>query len=328
MLCGWLIEHRCGGEARAVVSRWSERSLRPDSRGYGAASDIVLRYPKTTLGGHASRRSALTWWLYVSHPEGLLPAGGYRLRDRRRQGRARYFLRCHVRPHQRPGGDRGQATRRSTTSITGSARSRRSARAGCCINLKPFERADGHGRPGAGTPAPQDGSGRRGHDLHAGPIRTSRSAGASRRRSINTRCRMPTSTELVQMGSHSGRRPSTACRSCGTLAPSQKASATSATLEIDRQTAARLGITAQAIDDILYDAFGQRQVATLFTQRQSVSRHRRGRSALSGQHRGAAASLCALLGIGRSSCRSACSAKVERRRLAGARSTTRACFRR
>jgi multidrug efflux pump len=45
-----------------------------------------------------------------------------------------------------------------------------------------------------------------------------------------------------------------------------QASATSATLRIDRDTASRLGITAQAIDDALYDAFGQRQVATLFTQ--------------------------------------------------------------
>ena len=45
-----------------------------------------------------------------------------------------------------------------------------------------------------------------------------------------------------------------------------QASATSATLKIDRDTASRLGITAQAIDDALYDAFGQRQVATLFTQ--------------------------------------------------------------
>jgi multidrug efflux pump len=46
----------------------------------------------------------------------------------------------------------------------------------------------------------------------------------------------------------------------------QQASATSATLVIDRSTASRFGITAQAIDDTLYDAFGQRQVATMFTQ--------------------------------------------------------------
>jgi multidrug efflux pump len=37
-------------------------------------------------------------------------------------------------------------------------------------------------------------------------------------------------------------------------------------LVIDRNTAARFGITAQLIDDTLYDSFGQRQIATLFTQ--------------------------------------------------------------
>jgi multidrug efflux pump len=37
-------------------------------------------------------------------------------------------------------------------------------------------------------------------------------------------------------------------------------------LVIDRATASRLGITPQMIDDTLYDAFGQRQVSTMFTQ--------------------------------------------------------------
>jgi hydrophobe/amphiphile efflux-1 (HAE1) family protein len=37
-------------------------------------------------------------------------------------------------------------------------------------------------------------------------------------------------------------------------------------LAIDRDTAARLGVSPQAIDDTLYDAFGQRQIATMYTQ--------------------------------------------------------------
>ncbi|BDG07895.1 multidrug efflux RND transporter permease subunit [Anaeromyxobacter paludicola] len=37
-------------------------------------------------------------------------------------------------------------------------------------------------------------------------------------------------------------------------------------LVIDRDSAARLGVTPQAVDDALYDAFGQRQVSTIFTQ--------------------------------------------------------------
>ena len=37
-------------------------------------------------------------------------------------------------------------------------------------------------------------------------------------------------------------------------------------VDIDRDTASRLGVTAQAVDDALYDSYGQRFVATTFTQ--------------------------------------------------------------
>jgi multidrug efflux pump len=39
-----------------------------------------------------------------------------------------------------------------------------------------------------------------------------------------------------------------------------------ASLVVDRDTASRLGITARMIDDALYDAFGQRQVSTMYTE--------------------------------------------------------------
>jgi multidrug efflux pump len=38
------------------------------------------------------------------------------------------------------------------------------------------------------------------------------------------------------------------------------------TVEVDRARAARLGVTMQAIDDTLYDAFGQRQISTIYAQ--------------------------------------------------------------
>jgi len=37
-------------------------------------------------------------------------------------------------------------------------------------------------------------------------------------------------------------------------------------VEIDRSTASRLGITPAAIDNALYNAFGQRMISTIFTQ--------------------------------------------------------------
>ncbi len=50
------------------------------------------------------------------------------------------------------------------------------------------------------------------------------------------------------------------------VASDQQEGARQMTLVIDRDAAGRLGITAQAIDDTLYDAFGQRPVSTIFTQ--------------------------------------------------------------
>jgi HAE1 family hydrophobic/amphiphilic exporter-1/multidrug efflux pump len=50
------------------------------------------------------------------------------------------------------------------------------------------------------------------------------------------------------------------------VASDQQTSAPSVTMTIDRDTAARFGIEPQVIDDTLYDAFGQRQVAQYFTQ--------------------------------------------------------------
>ena len=50
------------------------------------------------------------------------------------------------------------------------------------------------------------------------------------------------------------------------LATDQQNGGLQAAVLIDRDTASRFGITPQLIDDTLYDAFGQRQVSTIFTQ--------------------------------------------------------------
>src|SRR5947209_13099862 len=50
------------------------------------------------------------------------------------------------------------------------------------------------------------------------------------------------------------------------VATDQQTAGTTLTLTIDRDAASRFGIQPQLIDDTLYDAFGQRQVAQYFTQ--------------------------------------------------------------
>jgi hydrophobic/amphiphilic exporter-1 (mainly G- bacteria), HAE1 family len=53
------------------------------------------------------------------------------------------------------------------------------------------------------------------------------------------------------------------------VATDQQMSGTTLTIDINRDRAARFGLTPQQIDDTLYDAFGQRQVAQYFTQQNS-----------------------------------------------------------
>ena len=52
---------------------------------------------------------------------------------------------------------------------------------------------------------------------------------------------------------------------------------------IDRDTAGRLGITPQNIDDALYDAFGQRQVSTIYTQSNQYPRDSGSRPAVAAE---------------------------------------------
>ncbi|WP_149535511.1 efflux RND transporter permease subunit [Siccirubricoccus phaeus] len=50
------------------------------------------------------------------------------------------------------------------------------------------------------------------------------------------------------------------------LASDQRDGGQRVTVEVDRDAAGRLGVTMQAIDDTLYDAFGQRQISTIYAQ--------------------------------------------------------------
>ncbi|MCO6417860.1 efflux RND transporter permease subunit, partial [Siccirubricoccus sp. KC 17139] len=50
------------------------------------------------------------------------------------------------------------------------------------------------------------------------------------------------------------------------LASDQREGGHRVTVDVDRDAAGRLGVTMQAIDDTLYDAFGQRQISTIYAQ--------------------------------------------------------------
>ena len=67
------------------------------------------------------------------------------------------------------------------------------------------------------------------------------------------------------MGTTDAGRSCARCPDCSDVNSDQQDRGLQASLVIDRATASRLGITTQMIDDTLYDAFGQRQVSTMYT---------------------------------------------------------------
>ena len=89
---------------------------------------------------------------------------------------------------------------------------------------------------------------------------------ASAARSISTAWKIPIAQELDDVGAAASSTQLQALPELRDVASDQQNQGLQARVVIDRDTASRLGITPQMIDDALYDAFGQRQISTMFTQ--------------------------------------------------------------
>ena len=69
-----------------------------------------------------------------------------------------------------------------------------------------------------------------------------------------------------RVGAAAGRAAARRCRSSRDVASDLQDKGLQAFVDIDRDTASRLGVTPAAIDNALYNAFGQRLISTIFTQ--------------------------------------------------------------
>ena len=94
--------------------------------------------------------------------------------------------------------------------------------------------------------------------------RTCASAAGRATRNISTRCRRRTSTRWRMWGPKVLDAALARFRRLRTSAPTSRIPGLSSNVVIDRDTASRLGLTAQAVDSALYDAFGQRQVSVMY----------------------------------------------------------------
>ena len=69
-----------------------------------------------------------------------------------------------------------------------------------------------------------------------------------------------------RVGAEAGRAAAASCPQLADVASDLQDRGLQAFLDIDRDAASRLGVRVAAIDDALYDAFGQRLISTIYTQ--------------------------------------------------------------
>jgi HAE1 family hydrophobic/amphiphilic exporter-1 len=261
MMCSRFLRRRAT-PSTAGSTRWSERGFDAMLNGYRAASTSCCA-PVHHADG-VLRDAGADGLSVRHHPEGLLPAAGHRPDHGIVRGGAGHLVR---RDDEAPGGSWPRSCRRS-----GRRRAWRSVggNGGSAAQQRPHvhhaEAADER------TPAPTRSS--RGCAPKLAKVEGARCSCRRRR----TSRRRPLVAHAVPVHA-AGRRPRRAER-MGAEDAGQDADAAAAARRRHRpaerrhhadadhrpRPASRFGIQPQLIDDTLYDAFGQRQVAQYFTQ--------------------------------------------------------------
>jgi multidrug efflux pump len=260
MMCAWLIKHE-HGEKHGRLYRLSENFFEACTRGYGRALDLVLRWRFATLAV-AIATVGVTGWLFLQIPKGFLP-------------------------QQDSGVISGQA--RAATDISFADMSKNMLEIGHIISADPAVANVGYWI----NPTPSASVGQ--IQIYLKPMEERAPAtqvvarlkkamtdlpgltvGLQVTQDIQVGGRQsasqyqytlqdPDSAELAKWASIMSKAMKSLPQVQDVISDNQKA-ATSVTLDIDRPTASRLGVSISDIDNTLYDAFGQRQVATLYTQ--------------------------------------------------------------
>ncbi|PTL78907.1 efflux RND transporter permease subunit [Vitiosangium sp. GDMCC 1.1324] len=261
MMCAWLIRHE-SHETHGRLYRWSERLFEGMVDVYRRSLDRVLRHPVLTLAVTLATLGA-TVWLYWVSPKGFFPQEDTGLIMGTAQAEPDVSFAAMSERMQRLG--HLVMTDPDVDNIyywVGPNPTLSQGRV--MINLKPFEQrhatADEVMARLKKKVAGVEGIVLRmqvRQDIQVG----GRSAAAQYQYTLQD-------ADVAELGKWSEvmLKKLASLPELRDVTSDAQADATSATLKIDRDTASRLGVTAQAIDNELYDAFGQRQIATMFTQ--------------------------------------------------------------
>ncbi|UAK25791.1 efflux RND transporter permease subunit [Sphingomonas nostoxanthinifaciens] len=259
MLCGWLIRSE-EGRAHGRLYRWSERTFTRITDGYERLLDVALRWQRLTILSFLVT-VALTVFLYVDLPKGFFPQVDTS------------FVIGTVRGA--PDISFDEISRRvgavAKIAMTDPAVDTVDYWTGAnptmsdghiILNLKPLSQRS--------TPADQVLA-RLGTKM-ASVVGVAQGMQVRQDISVGGRISIAQYQYTLQDGNIAElnhwaallQQKFAALPELRDVSSDKQAAATSLTLQIDRSTASRLGVHAQDIDNTLYDAFGQRQVATIF----------------------------------------------------------------
>ena len=248
--------------ARPASIASAERFFAAMLRGYDRTLGWALDHPRARSWRSCSATVGLNVYLYIDRPQGLLPAAGHRPHHRRHPGRPEHLVPADAAEAAAVHRRSSRRIRRSSTAVgfTGGGQTNSGF---VFMSLKPLSErkmsADQVIRRLRGQLAQVAGA-----TLFLQAVQDIRVGGrAAQRRSTSTRCRPTPSTSSTP-----GRRRSCAdcrrCRSSPTSTPTSRTTGSRPTSSSTATPRRGSGITVAQIDNTLYDAFGQRQVSTIY----------------------------------------------------------------
>ncbi|MDQ1079653.1 efflux RND transporter permease subunit [Pseudoroseomonas cervicalis] len=263
MMCALLL--RPHGEHRPnALIRWTEGGFERMRQGYGRALTVALRHETITLLV-ATASVALTAWLYIVMPKGFLPVqdtGLIRISAEGPQDAS--FARVSALLQQAAETIRQDPAVDSVSTVAGAGTVNATQNAGrLTVTLKPREtREDVQAVIARLQPR---------LDAIAGLATWPQAV-----QDIQISARVATTqyqytlfdTDAATLAGFAPRMLAAMQRIPGLtdIATDQREDGLQLQVQVDRDKAARLGVTMQAVDNALYNAFGQRQISTIYSQ--------------------------------------------------------------
>jgi multidrug efflux pump len=262
MMCAWLL--RPAGHARhGLLSRLTERGLDGVTQAYGRLLAVVMRHPRITMAVNLAT-IALTVWMYVAVPKGFFPQQDTgRItgtldadQDTSFQTMSALLTKFSLAVKEDP-------AVAGITGSTGGAAGGSPNAARMFISLVPKEERDGMGADQVigrlrGKLAQLTGA-----TMIMQPVQDLRIGGRPSSSQYQFTLRGDNLGDLNEWGPKLV-RAMRAMPELTDIRSDQQNRGLQAGLTIDRDAAARFGISPRQIDDALYDAFGQRQVSVMY----------------------------------------------------------------